>query len=175
MLSRVNSILRKIILPHQADLSIVLVVGQACNLKCRDCGNFCPISVPETKSYNIENVISDLALVLNNVGKIGYLQIQGGEPFIYKDLDKLLMYVIKHKKIGHVEIATNGTVIPKDSVIEAMRKKTNLVVRISDYGLGNPERLKNVLDANGIKNTLYEFAGGKGTWRKLGGGDPAFV
>lgn len=65
---------------------LVLVVGQACNYRCRDCANFCPISPKEYKRYSLESMTSSLKSIFENVNYIETLQIQGGEPFIYSDL-----------------------------------------------------------------------------------------
>lgn len=93
--------------------SLVLVVGQACNLKCINCGNFCPISLPETRRYDINSIIKSLDIVYKNSHKIRYLQIQGGEPFVYSDLIKLMNWLRDKKKIVAIEIATNGMLIPQ--------------------------------------------------------------
>ena len=57
---------------------IVVSVGQACNFKCRDCGNFAPISPVEFRRYKVDDIISDLDTILKNVAKVSGIQIQGG-------------------------------------------------------------------------------------------------
>lgn len=152
--------------------SIVLVVGQACNLKCVNCGNFCPISISDTKRYDIKDVINWCNILYKNVNKIKVLQIQGGEPFIYSDLIKLIEYFKNKRKINKVYIATNGTIIPNKDVIDALKNDKKFLIRISDYGLNEiPKELKEILDENGIDNYYYEFADGNGMWRDLGGVD----
>lgn len=64
---------------------MVISVGQACNYKCRDCANFCPIAPQEYRRYSIESIISSLKPILNSAKYIERIQIQGGEPFVYSD------------------------------------------------------------------------------------------
>lgn len=98
---------------------LVVIMGQACNLKCINCGNFCPISLPETKRYPVEMIIRSLNLLLKNSGRIINLQIQG-EPFLYTDLVKLLNWIKTQRKINGITIATNGTLLPKENELQAM-------------------------------------------------------
>lgn len=168
MVETVNKIYRSIADP--LELSPVIVVGQACNLKCINCSNFCPISLPETKSYPVENIIESLEILFQNCHKIIHLQIQGGEPFIYRDLIKLMDYLRTQKKILRIDIATNGMLIPSKEVLNTIKKDNRVSVRISDYKMSHkPIELKRILDVMGIPNYYYEFMGNKGVWRDLGG------
>ena len=109
---------------------------------------------------------------MKNVNRIKVLQIQGGEPFIYSDLIKLIKYFENNKKVQMIYIATNGTVIPNIEVIEELKNNKKFLVRISDYDLNDiPKKLKSLLDNNGINNYYYKFSDGNGMWRDLGGSD----
>ena len=87
---------------------LVLSVGQACNLRCKNCANFAPYALPEMRKYPIESIISDFEALFKAVGKINSLQIQGGEPLIYQDLPKLVAYLATCPEIENIVIATNG-------------------------------------------------------------------
>ncbi|MGJ4849964.1 hypothetical protein ACH6CV_06895, partial [Bacillota bacterium Meth-B3] len=43
---------------------LVVAIGQACTLRCRDCGNMSPYAPHEVSSYPIEEIIDDLKLIL---------------------------------------------------------------------------------------------------------------
>lgn len=152
--------------------SLVLVVGQACNLKCVNCGNFCPVSLPETRRYDVNSIIKSLDTVYQNIHKIRCLQIQGGGPFVYSDLVKLMNWLRDKKKIEIIEIATNGMLIPSEDVLNTLKSDKRIRVRISDYGIsGIAKEFKAILDKMEIRNYYYKFAGGKGEWHNLGGVD----
>jgi MoaA/NifB/PqqE/SkfB family radical SAM enzyme len=51
--------------------------------------------------------------------KVAYVQITGGEPFLYPDLIDLIRYITKQGIL--IQLATNGTLIRKDNAKEARR------------------------------------------------------
>jgi hypothetical protein len=57
----------------------------------------------------------------------------GGEPFMNKEMYKILDCYSEHPKIGSIWVFTNGSIIPNRTNIEAM-KRPKLMVRLSDYG-----------------------------------------
>lgn len=151
---------------------LVLVVGQACTLRCKDCANFSPYADQSRKAYDIEKTLNDLHNVVNSVWRIRKLQIQGGEPFVYPYLNKILEYVVHEDKIKEVDIATNGTVIPYNFFDYLKNKKVN--VRISDYPVVSEEKMQklcNEFERQGVAYTKYEFVGKDGLWRDSGGVD----
>ena len=150
---------------------MVLVVGQACNYKCKMCANFAPISPNAFKRYDVKDIKKTLDTLLLNVQSIEELQIQGGEPFLYRDLGEILNYLNIHRDIvKDIVIATNGSIIPDDSIIKLIRSNA-ISVRISDYGitLERTQALIKKLNDNGIKNWVYSFTNGKGNWYDCGG------
>lgn len=58
----------------------------------------------------------------------------GGEPLLYKDLGEIISYIGERyrDKISIFSIVTNGTIIPRQEVMNAC-KKYDVLVRISDY------------------------------------------
>ena len=149
---------------------IVVSVGAACNFKCRDCGSFCPYAPPELNRQNVESIIADLKIVLDSVAVVRKLQIQGGEPFIYSDLGKLVEFIGSDDKVQRCIIATNGSITPSDKLMSTL-KKNNAEIRISNYNLF-PEkisRLEEKCDEFGIKHDMYNFTSGSAQWFDHGG------
>lgn len=148
---------------------LVVVVGQACSLKCKDCGNFAPYAHKDNLVYNFEDIIAGLERVKNAGFSIDLLQIQGGEPFVYPYLNKILDYVIGQRFIKSIEIATNGTIIPDKYV--SFLKNAKIAVRISDYGDVNREKaqyLCTFLKENGVEFYYYNFVHQNTKWSKCG-------
>ncbi len=144
---------------------LVVSVGQACNFKCKNCGTMAPYSPKEIKRYDCDDIIKSLENILKVVKKIRLLQIQGGEPFLYNDLEKLLRFVTSSGKIDRIEVATNGSVKPGDSLFSLMKEK-NVGVRISDYKIVpvEAETLYKKCRDMGIKVKYYTFTSGKSKW-----------
>lgn len=100
------------------------------------------------------------------------LQIQGGEPFLYTDLDKLIMYCQSSGKAQQIMVATNGLVSVKTEMFQILREN-HVIVRISDYAVDKERALAfyRQCKAQGVAVTYYEFGTENGKWFLLGGGN----
>ena len=47
---------------------LAVIVGQACNLRCLDCGNLTPFAPHETKRYNVDHIIESLETLIYGGG-----------------------------------------------------------------------------------------------------------
>jgi len=150
---------------------LALSVGQACNYRCRDCLNFAPFALKENKRYLLEDIKKDIKSAMSFFKKIDIFHIQGGEPFLYKELGELIYYVGQF--YGHIVrkmvIATNGSIIPNDALLKVI-KDNDAEIRISDYkNEHNNSVLINKLIENNIQYRVYRFADGTGMWKLPGG------
>lgn len=152
---------------------MVIGVGQACNFKCRDCGNLAPYAPQDCRTYPVEQIMQDFDILSEYISYIETIQIQGGEPFLYKDLTLLIKHLGEYKaqgKVGNITIATNGSLLPPDQVLN-MLKEYKGQIRISDYGIAceQAEKLKQRCQTVGVTFQTYEFASGQSMWYDLGG------
>lgn len=149
----------KLVLGH-----LELVVTEKCTLKCRDCANLMQYyKTPENiefKSYS-----SAFAKFMNVIDRISELRILGGEPFISKDITDIIESCTRLDKIGKIVIYTNGTVIPNQNTMDAL-KNDKVAVHISDYNVPNNkiEKLSAELKAQGIKYFIRSYD----SWNDLG-------
>jgi len=62
------------------------------------------------------------------------LDIVGGEPFLFSRLPEFIRYLGENyrHRIGYVGFITNGTIIPKDEVLDLLAQYS-IEVSISDY------------------------------------------
>ena len=151
---------------------MVVSVGQACNFKCRDCGNFAPFSPKEFRRYQVDDIKENIKNILETVTYIHNIQIQGGEPFLYSDLNDLIEYLGDYKKRGkihNITIATNGSIFPSQEMLSLI-KMYDVEIRISDYNIAHEsaERLRKECERNNIKNFYYRFANGQAGWYACG-------
>ena len=112
--------------------SIDAVVTEGCSLKCKNCSNLMQY-YEKPKMAGYELLVSSTDTILQNVDYVYEWRILGGEPFIFRDLDKYLLHLTKHDNFGNIIIYTNGTIVPKTSLISAI-KKSKSIVDISNYG-----------------------------------------
>ena len=98
---------------HQLNVnSIDLVLTEKCSLKCKNCSNL--------MQYYEQPIDNDLELLIksfdNFIKAVDYcyeVRMIGGEPLMYKNINRVIEHVLSKKNIGNVIIYTNGTIVPK--------------------------------------------------------------
>lgn len=127
-----------------------MMVTTNCNLRCKGCSNLIPHTIKEDISY--KEIKEDIDILLNKINYLYRLKIHGGEVFLHREFKEIIDFLGKQKKIGSIRIATNGTIIPTEEILKAM-KKNNIVVQISDYKINSAtiEKLKKNLKENDIE------------------------
>jgi hypothetical protein len=144
---------------------LVVITGQKCTLRCRDCGNFTPYQ-PQAH-YSLDAICDDFGK-LADVACVSTVQIQGGEALIFPGLVQLLD-TVRPASLS-ITVATNGTRLLSQEQVEAI-KRVRAGVRVSDYEISQ-QRIAELIaqcEANGIPFHLYRFAGGSGSWMDMGG------
>lgn len=103
-----------------------------CNLKCK----YCMLRIPYMELHRDEPaavILENIERTLEIVDSIKTLDVSGGETFLYSELVSLLNRLKNYPHIFSINVVTNGTLIPDDTVFDAM-KNSNIVLKISDYG-----------------------------------------
>ena len=130
--------------------SIDLVLTEKCSLKCKHCSNL--------MQYYEQPIDNDLELLIksfdNFINAVDYcyeVRMIGGEPLIYKNINKVIEHVLSKKNIGNIIIYTNGTIVPKGDKINIF-KNPKIYFKISNYGTHsrNVEKLEKTLAENNI-------------------------
>jgi organic radical activating enzyme len=127
--------------------SLDIMVTERCTLKCRDCSNLMQhYKKPEDLLlYDVVRGIDAISWETNEVRLIG------GEPFLYKYLDSVIIAASLNENIRFITVYTNGTLLPNDGLLEVMAVY-NVIVLITEYkGLSRrAEPLRQLLDGRGI-------------------------
>lgn len=110
-------------------------VTKQCNLKCKMCAQLL-FGLVDRKSFPPEQIIHDTDVIFELIDHIEILKLIGGEALTYAKLDELIIYLNKYKeKIDLLEIYTNGAIVPKKSICDAIAGyEGDIQVTISDYG-----------------------------------------
>ncbi len=110
------------------------IITNCCTLKCRDCCTLTPYVSKENRAHiSFESVKNDvLALSKASDGVINF-DIIGGEPLLFPKLEELIRFVHGLPNIYQIMVDTNGTIVPKQSLLNAMRE-CEVIVHITDYG-----------------------------------------
>ncbi len=128
--------------------SVDAVVTEGCTLKCKDCSNLMQY-YEEPANTHLETLIESTKNILSSIDRVFEWRILGGEPFIFKELGSYLDFLAAERKIKKIIIYTNGTIKPKQGLVEKI-KASNAIVDISNYG----ELSRNV---SGLTQVLSEY------------------
>jgi len=108
-----------------------------CTLKCKMCYNRIPY-VKKHEHFPVENIKQEVKAIFEILDYTKAFCYMGGEILLHLDLPELIRFVAPFSKhIGVFRIATNGTLIPGDSVVQALldiRKSMPIEIMLSDYG-----------------------------------------
>ena len=115
------------------DLSFVaLSVTERCSLKCKHCSVLAPYySHPIDEP--LDDIITYFSRFLDCIDSIAELQIGGGEPFMHKELDKILSWCLQQEKIKEISIFTNSTIIPSEKILTLFQNH-KIKLLLDDYG-----------------------------------------
>ncbi len=106
-----------------------------CTLNCENCMQFLPYwEKGRRKENSLEEIKENVDIYFKCVDYLLDLDIVGGEPFLYSDLRKFIIYIgEKYRgRIGYVGFITNGMIVPEDDILELL-KEYSMDVSISDY------------------------------------------
>lgn len=142
--------------PDKNSIHIVhmgLTVSECCTLKCRDC-SFLMQYYQHPRNIDLKKYKYCVDRFLDIIDKITELRPIGGEPFINPDMYKVLDWYHDCKKIGSLDVYTNGTIIPNERTLSSLKYK-KVKVHISDYNVVNKERLEKLIEVLEKENIRY--------------------
>lgn len=112
--------------------SVDLVVTEKCTLKCKDCANLMQFyDTPST--YEFEEIIGGIRNLALRCEFINEVRVIGGEPFVNKDIYRIIESVAQIKNIKKIVIYTNGMVPPKKDKLASLNLE-KVVFSVTDYG-----------------------------------------
>lgn len=112
--------------------SVDIVISEKCSLNCKDCSNLMQYyKQPLNLSYEL--ITKDFESLMQKIDHVYEVRLIGGEPFMNKDIYKIINYFLESKKITKIVIYTNATIpLKKDEMLNYSTPK--LVFSITDYG-----------------------------------------
>ncbi len=113
---------------------VVVVLTTHCSLKCAKCNNLMPC-YKEPYHIPAAEVLRDIDILLSHTDNCIKLELLGGEPFVYPEINEVIDGVKKYKNVMCVAFTTNATVIPSDETLKKIASLKNKKVVISDYGV----------------------------------------
>jgi MoaA/NifB/PqqE/SkfB family radical SAM enzyme len=142
--------------PNIKPFSIVISVSFRCNSKCRTCDVW--------RKPNDDLTLEEWDKVFANLGNAPfYMTFTGGEPFLRKDLDDLVISAYKHCHPEVITIPTNGMLT--DRIVEKVARMcrecpdTNIGINLSLDGVGDEHDDIRGVEGNWVRSME--------TWRQL--------
>lgn len=108
-----------------------IVVGSKCSLRCKKCANLMQY-YEHPANFPVSQVKEDCRKLLELDVKIRCIHLIGGEPFLYKELQELILLLQHSRKVGSIRIITNGTIIPDNTMLKYL-KFSKVHILISNY------------------------------------------
>lgn len=155
----------RFILTHKPSLfHIEYKLTSLCTLKCKDCCHNTPYFKENLNPVSFETFKNEIDLLLKSVDRIYVLTLIGGESLLNKDLYKMVKYARSKKQILFVDITTNATIIPKETLINELKNKKDVFVWVSDYSSNKKllpklkqKELLDIFKKNNIKYIFSDF------------------
>lgn len=144
---------------------LTVVLTPRCSLKCRECNNLM-WRFDAAEDLSAEKIITSLENIIEQVDFIPCIELIGGEPFIARNMDKVLDFLLGQEKVFVIEITTNATIVPSKEILGRLRNH-KISVHISNYGnVVRQNRFIECMKENEIQFTLSEF---QDRWVATGG------
>jgi len=141
--------------------SIDVIVTERCTLKCADCANLMPyfqkpIDIGFQLLYDGVNTLSKLS------NEILELRILGGEPLLYKEIDKVISFCTNIPNCKKIVVYTNATLVPNKETLEALAHE-KVFVEITNY-LSKSRKLDKMTSSFNTNNIIYTIKELPTTW-----------
>jgi organic radical activating enzyme len=156
----IETVVKKgLIIPH-----CEIVITECCTLKCRDCSDLMQYYT-HPENLDINEIIRTFGNFLDSIDGLSELRILGGEPFICKDIYKVIETFQHSEKVKRITIYTNSTIVPSDEVIESL-KNDKVSVHMSNYGriCSKLEKLRSIFIQEKINFYVHDYE----KWYEIG-------
>lgn len=138
-----------------------ICLTERCTLKCKKCAHACNAAYENKQDLTLKQVFRSADIFFEKVDWIKEFVLLGGEPLLYKQLDKVIEYIGEcyRDKMMIYSITTNGTIKPSKKILDIC-KKYNCKIDISNYSMQIPflkskyENLIRLLESHNIEYSI---------------------
>lgn len=128
-----------------------------CNLNCAGCSHYSPLVNKQTYQ-TVEEIVNDLSMLKSKVGdNLKNLRLLGGEPLLHPQISDCLKTIKELFPNTNISLVTNGLLLkkmPQDFYDTCL--KSNIRIRITDYGIIDLTATINKLKEHGIMADCYK-------------------
>ncbi len=129
---------------------IDVVVTEACSMKCRDCSNLMQY-YSRPKHSDLAMLFDAIDTIMACIDGVYEFRVLGGEPFVNKQVHKVIDKLTGYHNVDKVIVYTNATIVPKGENLSCL-KNSKVILDITNYGAHsvNYDKLIETLRANDI-------------------------
>ena len=112
--------------------TIDIQVTERCSLKCQDCSNLMQYyDRPQNSEEHV--MFESIEKFMTCVDSLDEFRVIGGDPFMNKELYKVVNKLATYEKNKKIVIYTNAKIVPKNENLECLRND-KVLVYITNYG-----------------------------------------
>jgi hypothetical protein len=141
-----------------------LTMTLLCNLKCKNCITYSPY-YKNPKVYTFDMLKLGIDNFFDVINTVGNFVISGGEPLLNNALQNVVEYLKEHyytRITNRIEIITNGTIVPSQTLLSACKEYDRLEFLVDNYSKDLSKKIDDVervlLESN-IKYRIRKYYG----------------
>ena len=92
--------------------SIDIIITEKCSLKCKDCSNLMQYYA-KAKDSDMDILFKSIDRFISSIDSLDEFRVLGGDPFMNKDLHKIINKLIEYDKCKKIVVYTNAKFVPK--------------------------------------------------------------
>lgn len=120
--------------------TIDIQVTEKCSLKCKDCSNLMQYyERPQDSELNL--LFKSVEKIMACVDNLEEFRVLGGDPFMNKELHKIINKLVTYDKCKKVVVYTNARFVPKGENLNCLKNK-KVMLDITNYGATSPANSK---------------------------------
>lgn len=135
--------------------SLDVQITERCSLKCANCSNLMQY-YESPKNSEIDITFKSIERFMECIDEIYEFRILGGDPFMNKEMYKVVNKLKEYTKVKKIIVYTNGRIIPKGENLECL-KDPRVNVDCTNYGAvsNKHDEIVKVLEENEILYSTY--------------------
>lgn len=137
--------------------SIDLEITERCSLRCKDCSNLMQY-YKNPKDYSADAVVGWVDNFLKYIDGVYEMRILGGEPFMHREIHRIIERLLLYPKIYSIVIYSNATIMPTENMWNVL-DNDKVRLEITNYGelSRNFANIKRELDRRNIAYYVNEM------------------
>lgn len=127
--------------------NLTILLTSRCTLKCKLCATYAPQN-KKPCHYDSKIIMASVDKYFASMGDVCLFTLSGGEPLLHPDLVRMVQHFKQYaSRMEKFEIITNGTIVPSEALLLALKEIPNVDVMIDDYGKNISKKVDDVVMA----------------------------